>query len=134
VAFARHTEEEPQLGRSVARLPGWLVFLIFVPLQIWLFYHVFQEWRWWAVPFFMLLGFLGNRAARAAWLTELLFPSRARRHEARRHVFQGVLFLAAALAWLLPRTPQYAPGWVEALPQPWIPLAFLATLLKAALR
>ena len=119
------------------RLPGWLVFVVFVPLQIWLFWKLFEHWRWWTVLFFMLLGFLGNRAARAAWLTELLFPGRARRHEARRHIFQGILFLAAALAalpWLLPQSLGFAPAWYDALPQPWIPLAFLVTLLKAALR
>ena len=118
----------------MARLPGWLVFVIFVPLQIWLFLNLFEHWRWWTVLFFFVLGLVGNRAARAAWLTELLFPHRARRHERRRHVFQGILFLAAALAWFLPRATAIAPGWVMALPQPWVPLAFLVTLLKAALR
>lgn len=121
----------------MARLPGWLVFVIFVPLQIWLFWHVFQEWRWWTVLFFMVLGLLGNRAARAAWLTEMFFPRRARRHEARRHVFQGILFLAAAIAALprlLPQSEALTPGWLEALPWPWVPLAFLVTLVKAALR
>ena len=117
----------------MARIPGWLAFVIFVPLQIWLFYHVFEHWRWWTILFFMALGFLGNRAARAAWLTEMIFPARAVRHEARRHIFQGILFLAAALAWFLPQSA-IAPAWMLALPQPWIPLAFLVTLLKAALR
>lgn len=115
------------------RLPGWLVFVIFVPLQIWLFLKLFDHWRWWTVLFMMALGFLGNRAARAAWLTQLLFPGRAFRHERRRHVFQGILFLAAALAWFLPQWTG-APPAVEAWPQPWLPLAFLVTLLKAALR
>ena len=130
MAFAAPPVQQPR--RFV--LPGWLVFVIFVPLQIWLFWKLFEHWRWWTILFFMLVGFLGNRAARAAWLTEMFFPGRARRHEARRHIFQGILFLCAALAWLLPQSPQFAPAWVEALPQPWIPLAFLVTLLKAALR
>lgn len=121
------------MGGSIARLPGWLVFLVFVPLQIWLFYHLFQAWHWWTVPFFMLLGFLGNRAARAAWLTQLVFPGAAYRHEVRRHVFQGVLFLLAAVAWLLPQQAGLFPA-SESWPQPWLPLAFLVTLLKAALR
>ena len=123
---------------SVARLPGWLVFVIFVPLQIWLFLHLFEHWRWWTVLFMMALGFVGNRAARAAWLTELIFPARAQRHERRRHVFQGILFLAAALTWFLPQTAGLLSprldAWTSAWPQPWLPLAFLVTLLKAALR
>lgn len=126
-------QEERRVGGSVVRLPGWLVFLVFVPLQIWIFYHLFQAWQWWTIPFLILLGLLGNRAARAAWLTQLLFPGRAYRHEVRRHVFQGILFLAAAITWLLPRQGDFLPA-AQAWPQPWLPLAFLVTLLKAALR
>lgn len=114
-------------------LPGWLVFIVFVPLQIWIFLKLFEQWRWWTLLLFVVLGFLGNRASRAPWLTALIFPGLAARHERRRHVFQGILFLAAALTWLLPASavaPTYAASW----PQPWLPLAFLATLLKAALR
>lgn len=117
----------------MARLPGWLVFVVFVPLQIWLFVHLFAAWRWWSIPFFIVLGFVGNRAARAPWLTEMLFPRHAQRHELRRHVFQGILFIAAAVAFFLPQWIG-APAWAEAWPQPWLPLAFLVTLLKAALR
>lgn len=115
------------------RVPGWLVFLIFVPLQIWIFWRLFEHWRWWTAPFFLLVGFLGNRAARAPWLTQILFPGHARRHELRRHVFQGILFVAAATTWLLPQNVA-APAWALAWPQPWMPLAFLVALLKAALR
>lgn len=116
-----------------SRLPGWLVFVIFVPLQVWLFVQLFEHWRWWTPVFFLALGILGNRAARAPWLTQMLFPGRAHRHELRRHVFQGILFLAAAFTFLLPRM-SLAPAWALAWPQPWVPLAFLVTLLKAALR
>lgn len=126
-------QEDRRVGGSIARLPGWLVFLVFVPLQIWIFFQLFQDWRWWTIPFFMLLGFLGNRAARAPWITQLFFPGHAYRHEVRRHVFQGILFLAAAITWFVPRSVGLFPA-SAAWPQPWLPLAFLVTLLKAALR
>lgn len=121
------------------RLPGWLVFLIFVPLQIWLFFNLKDEWGWWwTIAFFLVLGILGNRAARAPWLTSALFPGRALTHERRRHVYQGILFLAAAATWVLPRyVGVLAPpvsSWAAAWPQPWLPLAFLVTLLKSAVR
>ena len=122
---------EPARG---VRLPGWLVFVIFVPLQIWIAIHLFQDWGfWWTFLFLLVLGMLGNRAARAAWLTVLLFPRRAFRHEGRRYVFQGILLVAAVVTWLLPR---YATGiaWDDGWPQPWLPLAFGVTLVKAALR
>lgn len=116
------------------RLPGWLVFVIFVPLQVWVTVHLFQEWGFWGTFLFLLvLGMLGNRAARAAWLTTLIFPGRAYRHETRRHIFQGVLFLAAAVAWFLPRSGVEV-AWDDGWPQPWLPLAFAVTLLKATLR
>ena len=116
------------------RIPGWLAFVIFVPLQVWLFWKLLGAWGfWWNLLFFLTLGFLGNRAARAAWFTQMLFPNRAHRHEMRRHVFQGILFLAAALTWLAPQA-SFAPAWVHAIPQPWVPIAFVVTLLKAALR
>lgn len=120
------------------RLPGWLVFVIFVPLQIWLFLKLFEHWRYWTILFMMVLGFVGNRAARAPWISELLFPRHAQRHERRRHVFQGILFLAAALTFFLPQAvgvlPARVDAWSAAWPQPWLPLVFLLTLLKAALR
>ena len=124
---------QPVEQRRGFRLPGWLVFVIFVPLQIWIAIHLFQEWGfWWTLLFLLVLGMLGNRAARAAWLTVLLFPGRAYRHEGRRHVFQGILFLAAALAWFLPRSGLDL-SW-DTWPQPWVPLAFAVTLLKSTLR
>lgn len=128
MAFA----SEPR-GGTLFTLPGWLVFILFVPLQIWLFLNLFDQWRWWTVLFFLALGILGNRAARGPWLTAMLFPRRAVRHERRRHVFQGLLFLAAALAWLLPQNAGLF-AWAASWPQPWLPLAFLVTLLKSALR
>lgn len=119
--------------RPRSRIPGWLFFLIFFPLQILLFYKLFQVWHWWTILFMLVLGFLGNRAARAAWLTQMIFPGRAYRHEVRRHIFQGILFLAAAITWLLPQSPGLLPA-AASWPQPWLPLAFLVTLIKAALR
>lgn len=122
------------------RLPGLLVFIIFVPLQIWLFLELKDFWGyWWTLLMFLVVGILGNRAARAPWLTAMLFPHRAIRHETRRHVFQGILFLAAGLTFLLPKyntgwLPATQAAWVNGWPQPWLPLLFLVTLLKAALR
>lgn len=108
------------------------MFVLFVPLQIWVFVHLFESWRWWVILFAIVLGMLGSRAARAPWLVSLLFPGRAVRHERRRHVFQGILFLAAALAWLLPQADLLPAA--RAWPQPWLALAFLVTLVKSALR
>lgn len=124
---------QPYPVRPSGVLPGWLVFLIFVPIQIFLFWKLFGEWRYWTILFFLVVGFFGNRAARVPWLTALLFPGRAYRHEVRRHVFQGILLLAAAITWLLPRSA-VAPTWSLGWPQPWVPLVFLVTLLKASLR
>lgn len=114
-------------------LPGWLAFVIFVPLQIWIAIHLIQEWGfWWTLLFLLVLGMIGNRAARAAWLTVLLFPGKAWRHENRRFFFQGILLVAAAVAWLLPQYGNVA--WDDGWPWPWLPLAFTVTLFKAALR
>lgn len=113
------------------RIPGWLAFIIFVPLQIWIFLNLFGIWRWWTILFAIVLGMLGSRAARAPWLKSMLFPRSAYKHERRRHVFQGILFLAAALAWLLPQGGLFA--WAS-WPMPWVALAFLVTLVKSALR
>lgn len=122
----------------MVRLPGWLVFLVFVPLQVWFFLELRAQWGWWwTIGFFLVLGFLGARAARAPWLTTMFFPHQAVRHETRRHVFQGILFLLAALAWLAPQAIARGvafPAWLGHTPQPWLPLAFLITLLKAAVR
>jgi hypothetical protein len=134
----RQAEVAHRLGGSVVRLPGWLVFIVFVPLQIWLFLHLKDAWGWWwTIASFMALGLMGARAARAPWLTSMLFPSHAMRHEMRRHVFQGILFLLAALTWLAPQAVAagVAPSaWAAHVPQPWLPLALLVTLLKAAVR
>jgi hypothetical protein len=48
-------------------------------------------------------------------------------------VFQGILFLCAALTFFVPRSSGLFPA-SAAWPQPWLPLAFLASLMKAALR
>ena len=106
------------------RLPGWLVFVIFVPLQIWLFLQLREAWGiWWTILLFLGLGILGARAARASWFKEVFFPRWADRWERRRHIFQGALLIVAGATWML--------AWG---PQPWVPAASLATLAKAALR
>lgn len=120
--------------------PGWLVFLLFVPLQVYFAILLFREWGFWAsLGFLLVLGFVGNRAARAPWLTSLLFPGHAWRHERRRHVFQGVLFLGAGALLVLhyAGVATYGPlvHWFGV--ERGIPLlaAMLgATLLKASVR
>ena len=120
--------------------PGWLVFLLFVPLQIYFAILLFQAWGFWAtVGFLLVLGFIGNRAARVPWLQSLLFPNHAYRRERRRHVFQGILFLAAAVVFVLHfslgRTYGPTYGWFGV--EQGVPLLgamALTTLVKSAVR
>lgn len=120
--------------------PGWLVFLLFVPLQIYFAILLYQAWGFWAtVGFLLVLGIVGNRAARVPWLHGVLFPGHAMRREGRRHVFQGILFLGAALVFVLHFSMQrtYGPvhGWFGV--EQGIPLLgamALATLVKSAVR
>lgn len=123
----------------MVRFPGWLVFLIFVPLQIWFFFELKDVWGiWWTILFFLVVGYLGNRAARAPWIKTLLFPGKALKWERRRHVYQGILFILAGLTFVLPTMamglPERVATMAQSWPQPWLPLAFLVTLLKAAVR
>lgn len=104
------------------RLPGWLVFLIFVPLQIYLIVKLYDAWGFWkTLGTVFLIGLVATRAGRARGLRALLFPGWAERWEQRRHVFQGLLFLGAAVTFY------FALG-----PQPWIPLLVAASAIKAA--
>lgn len=106
------------------RLPPWLVFLLFVPLQIWLMWKIFGAWGFWkALGFAFLVGVVATRAARANGLRAWLFPGYAERWEERRHVFQGILLLAAAATFYF--------AWG---PQPWVPVFVAATAVKAAVR
>lgn len=112
------------------RLPGWLVFIVFVPLQIYLFWQLRGEWGWlWTLFILLLLGIVATRSARAPWLTSLFFPARAYRWERRRHVFQGILFLVAAVGWLF----HWGPWWLPDA-HPWWPAMVTASLVKAAVR
>lgn len=105
-------------------LPAWLAFIIFVPLQIWLFLMMKEAWGWgWTILTFLVLGVLATRAARAGWLRETFFPRGAHVWEKRRHIFQGALLLTAAITWLA--------AWG---PQPWLPAAALTSLAKASVR
>lgn len=104
------------------RLPGWLVFLVFVPLQIFLFVKLVGAWGfWWSLVSVFLVGILATRAARAPLFRSMLFPAWADRWESRRHLFQGILLLAAAVAYLA--------AWG---PQPWLPLVLVVSLVKSA--
>lgn len=120
--------------------PGWLVFLLFVPLQIFFAILLFQAWGFWATfGFLVALGIIGNRAARTPWLQGMLFPGYANRREARRHIFQGILFLGAGVVFVL----HYSFGRTYGPVHDWlgveqgIPLLgamALTTLVKSAVR
>jgi hypothetical protein len=120
--------------------PGWLVFLLFVPLQVYFAILLYEAWGFWAsFGFLVALGIVGNRAARTPWLQSLLFPRYASRREAQRHVFQGILFLGAAVVFVLhysfARTYGPAYGWLGV--EQGVPLLgamALTTLVKAAVR
>ena len=121
------------------RIPGWVAFLVFIPLQVWFAIMLFQSYGFWvALLTLFLVALVAARAARAPWIRALFFPEAAWRHEQRRHVYQGVLFLFAALAWLLAANPQaWMPTGVTAWLQrglPWLPLAALVSLVKSTLR
>lgn len=114
------------------RLPAWLVFVIFVPLQIYLFLQVKEGWGfWWTLLYFMVIGFLGNRASKAPFFQQLFFPWAAERWESRRHLHQGVLFLVAALLFVLTVEPLVA--WGTTLVS-WPALVALTSLVKASVR
>ena len=120
--------------------PGWLVFLLFVPLQIYFAILLYQAWGFWAaLGFLLVLGILGNRAARVPWLHTLVFPGYARKRERRRHVFQGILFLGAAVVFVL----HFSLGRTYGPTYPWFDIAqgvpllgamALTTLVKASVR
>lgn len=103
------------------RLPGWLVFVVFVPIQVWLFFKLKAAWGLWpTLGAFLVLAFLATRAARAPWIQRALFPWMAERREQRRPIYSGILLVVAAASWLLP--------WG---PQPWLPAAAAVSLVKA---
>lgn len=105
----------------MVRLPGWLVFVVFAPLQVWLFLRLRAAWGLWpTVGAFLVIGLLAARASRAPWVQRLLFPGAAERRERRRPVYSGILLVAAAASWLL--------AWG---PQPWLPAAAAVSLVKA---
>lgn len=120
--------------------PGWLVFILFVPLQIYLAYLLFQAWGFWAsVGFLIVLGFIGNRAARAPWLMSFFAPNLAWKRERRRHVFQGILLLAGGALLTLHFYDLYTYGplvhWFDvAKGIPLLGVMCLTTLVKAAVR
>lgn len=103
-------------------MPGWLVLLVFLPLDIWLFLRLRDAWGLWrAAGAFLVLGLLAARAARPRGLLAWLMPGRAERKHSERPVWLAALALAAVVAWFLPFGPQ-----------PWLPLV-AATLGAKAL-
>ena len=103
------------------RLPGWLVFVVFVPLQVWLFLELKSAWGWWpTIGAFLVIGLVAARAARAPWFQRLFFPYHAARRETRRPLYSGILLVLAAVSWFLPFGPQ-----------PWLPAAVGVSLVKA---
>lgn len=108
----------------VLRLPGWFVFIVFVPIQIWIFFRMKDAWGLWrTVGTFLLVGLLAARATRPMGLRAMLFPWWAERWEGRRHVYQGILLFAAAVTWFAP--------WG---PQPWLPAIIAVSAVKAGMR
>lgn len=121
------------------RLPGWVVLLVFVPLQVFFAVKLFQSYGfWWALLVLATLSVVATRAAAPNWFRAMFFPQWAARHEMRRHAFQGILLLAAVGAFLLAAHPQgWVPGAFTAWLQrgaPWLPLAIGTSLVKSALR
>lgn len=120
--------------------PAWLVFILFVPLQIYLAWVLFTEWGFWAsLGFLLVLGFVGNRASRAPMLMMLFAPHWAVKRERRRHVFQGILFLGAGVLLLLHYGGfwTYGPllGWFDLQPGlPLLSVLMATTLVKSAVR
>lgn len=120
--------------------PGWLVFILFVPLQIYCAILLFRAWGFWAtLGILVVLGFLGNRAARAPWLLGLMFPGHAMQRERQRHVFQGILLLGAGVLLVLHYGgyASYGPlvhwlGVEQGIPL--LAVMMAATLVKAAVR
>lgn len=120
--------------------PGWLVFILFVPLQIYLAWLLLQAWGFWAtLGFLLVLGFVGNRAARAPWLMSFFAPGLTWKRERRRHIFQGILFLAGAGLLVTHFYDLFTYGplvhWFDvAKGIPLLGVMCLATLVKAAVR
>jgi hypothetical protein len=123
----------------VLRLPGWLAFLVFFPLQLFLAIKLWGSYGFWAtLGILVVVAIVATRAARVHWFKAYLFPNYAMRWEQRRHVFQGILFLGAAFAWSFVALPQpwFPSGlheWLSA-GYPWLPLALVTSLVKATLR
>lgn len=121
------------------RLPWWLAFIVFFPLQVFLAVRLIQSYGfWWALLVLVTLGLAATRAARAPWIREMLFPDAAWRHEERRHIFQGLLLVVALVAWVLVAFPQAwvgagFEGWLRR-GYPWLPLLSLVALVKATVR
>lgn len=106
------------------RLPGWLVLVLFVPVQVFLFLRMRAEVGWgWAILAFLVIGVVGTRASRAPALRAWIFPAWGWRWERRRHLYQGALLLGAGVTWIL-----------QIGPQPWLPAAVAVSLVKSAVR
>lgn len=104
-----------------ALAPWWLVLLVFLPLEVWLFLKMRDVWGLVkTILAFLVLGFLAARASRPRGILAWLFPTRAERKAAARPVWLALLLLAAAFLW-----------WSPFGPQPWLPAAACAFGAKA---
>lgn len=88
-------------------LPGWLVFVLFLPLQVWLFLKMRDAWGVWRTLLTVLVvAFVAANAARPRGLLAWLFPDRAARQNAARPLWVLVLAGLAVAVWFLPWGPQ----------------------------
>ena len=88
-------------------LPWWLVFLVCVPLQVWLFFQLRASWGIWpTVGTILVVSLVAAKAARPQGLLSWIFPNRAARKNATRPFWLLVLAAAAAATWFLPWGPQ----------------------------
>lgn len=136
----RQAQARAALAPPVRPWPAWLVFILFVPLQVYLAILLFREWPWWGTALFLLgLGIVTSRASRVPILMAIFMPNRAFRRERRRHVYQGILFLGGAVLLLLHYAglATYGPlaHWLG--PERGVPLLgvmMLVSLVKSAVR
>jgi hypothetical protein len=123
----------------VRLVPAWLVALVLLPLQVWFAIELWKAYGFWQLlAIGIVLAFLGSRASAPHWLRALFAPGWAVRWQQRRHVYQGILFLVAAIAFLLVAYPQpWVPAGLTAWlarGHPFLAASALVSLVKAALR
>lgn len=99
----------------------WLVLLVFLPLEAWLFLKMRHVWGLWeTILAFIVLGLLAARASRPRGVLAWLLPVRAERKAAARPVWLALLVLVTAFLWSSPFGPH-----------PWLPALACALSVKA---